>query len=104
MVATRARWQVGASRDRSRSKECFEDSSSGEFEGSDENVGVKGKSNESDAKVSGLSARVECVGAGDSGKVKLGDDVECRGDDESSAGEGEGGDLDEEGDDGVSGG
>lgn len=108
MVATRARWRVGASLESVRSKECFGESSSGEFEESDENAGVKGKSSESGARVSGLSARVECVGAGESGKVRPGDEgAECRRDvaegDESSAGVGEGGSLDEDGDDGVSG-
>ena len=106
VVTTRARWRVGASLDSVRSKECFGESSSDEFDDSDENAGVKGKSSESGARVSGLSARVECVGAGESGKVRSGDmGAECRGDaaegDESSAGVGES--LDEDGDDGVSG-
>ena len=70
---------MGASCDKPRLKECFGNSSGDEFEGSDENVGVKSKSNESDVKVSGLSSRVECVGAGESGRVELGDEVECQG-------------------------
>lgn len=71
MVATRARWRVGVSFVRERLRGCFGESRSDELAGIGENAGLKGKSRESLAKVMGLSAMVECVGAGERGRDGL---------------------------------
>lgn len=55
--------------DRSRVS-CGVSTGAGESEGvrsERENAGLSGKSNESPENIMGLSMRVECVGAGDSG-------------------------------------
>lgn len=59
---------MGASFIKERLRACFGESRSDELDGMGENAGLKGKSRESLAKVIGLSAMVECVGAGESGR------------------------------------
>jgi hypothetical protein len=70
VVATRARWRVGAC-PVERSRVSFSVSvGAGELEvvrSERENAGLRGKSNESPENITGLSTSVECVSAGESG-------------------------------------
>lgn len=71
MVATRARWRVGACPIEERSRvSCGVSTGAGGSEGvrsERENVGLSGKSKESPKNSMGLSVSEECVGAGESG-------------------------------------
>lgn len=53
-----------------------------------ENAGLAGKSNESLANIAGLSTSVECVGAGERGKVGASDNVVAFGDEAEGVMEG----------------
>jgi hypothetical protein len=74
VVATRARWRVGAC-PVERSRVSFGASiGAGELDlvrSERENVGLSGKSNESPENITGLSVSVECVGAGESGYERV---------------------------------
>jgi len=70
VVATRARWRVGAcpvERSRDSFGALISAGELGVVRSEKENVGLSGKSSESPENIMGLSVSVECVGAGESG-------------------------------------
>lgn len=64
---------MGASIDKERLRGLLGEPRNDGLDGLGENAGLKGRSRESLSKVIGLSAMVECVGAGESGREACSD-------------------------------